>query len=470
MQQQRTDDDDGVEGGGPAAKKQKTEETKDAVDAPPPNTATYTKIRFIGYAIPTTPASMVPIGDPNGTGAVAGSYLGSECPQTDIRGRLAVLVEAVRTARARLPAQAEEEGVMNVFMAPEFYWHSPEGPYLHEGSSPVTEVLALLKDAFPKSEYPNWLFVCGTAITAKIENKEKLYGLNSTLTRNAVVESLCKQWRHSYGPLSEVILDMIFNFVKNCHAYPLLEVRNRAVIVSNLALDVPGGSTPTNAMTTEKYFCSNEDLLLYEVNGKKVVTEQMVTYRPLDLTAGDVKKTPLDNHAIFRFNHGNGTHVLDAAVEICLDHRDVRLRRNLDNHPFHLQLIPSCGIQIKENGCAVEAGGLVFNVDGQYALGQGGKGAQKGALNNVACLYADYVDAGDATYGAHTQLARVKTRAVGAHVNHKGSKNATFHDDLDPVILTVVPVVPVKGLHTYFAGGPGELHIYGLTDPLPLYV
>ena len=389
-----------MEAGEPEAKKQKTEETKNAVDA---YTKAYTKVRFIGIAIPTTPASIVPIGDPNGTGAVAGSYLGSECLQADIKGRLAVLAEAVRTARERLPEQ-EEEGVMNVFMAPEFFWHSPEGPYLHHSTSPVSEMLKALTDAFPKSEYPNWLFVCGTAITAKIDNKEKLYGLSSTLTRNAVVESLCKQWRHSYGPLSEVILDMITNFIKNCHAYPLLEVRNRALIVSNLALDVPGSTaSTTNCMTTEKYYCSNEDFLLYEVNGKNVVTEQMCTYRPIDLTAGDVKKTPLDNYAIFRINHGNGNQVLDAAVEICLDHRDVRLRRNLGKHPFHLQLIPSCGMQIKENGCAVEEGGLVFNVDGQYAFGQGAKSAQKGTLNRVDCLFAEYVDADDANYGAHSQ-------------------------------------------------------------------
>jgi len=64
----------------------------------------------------------------------------------------------------------------------------------------------------------------------------------------------------------------------------------------------------------------------------------------------------------------------------------------------------------------------------------------------------------------------VKKRAVGVHVNHKGSKNATFHDDLDLALLTVVPVLPIKGLHTYFAGGPGELHIYGIADPLPLHL
>lgn len=35
----------------------------------PPITAThYRRIRFIGYCIPTTPANIVPVGDPNGQG------------------------------------------------------------------------------------------------------------------------------------------------------------------------------------------------------------------------------------------------------------------------------------------------------------------------------------------------------------------------------------------------------------------
>lgn len=36
---------------------------------------TYSKLRFIGYAIPTTQAKLVSIGNPNGPGAVAGTYL-----------------------------------------------------------------------------------------------------------------------------------------------------------------------------------------------------------------------------------------------------------------------------------------------------------------------------------------------------------------------------------------------------------
>ncbi len=165
-------------------------------------------------------------------------------------------------------------------------------------------------------------------------------------------------------------------------------------------------------------------------------------------------------------------------MEICLDHRDVRLRRNLDHNPFpdrareslHLQLIPSCGMQVKANGVAVDEGGWVFNVDGQYCLGgqshHGRPEPQAGVLNGVACVYTNHASGTAEGYAAHTQLARVAVRAVGNHAHARGSKDAAFEPDfLDPAAVRVVPVEAVKGLGALFAGGPGVLHVYG---PLPL--
>ena len=34
-------------------------------------------------------------------------------------------------------------------------------------------------------------------------------------------------WRESDGPSALVIFDSLINFIKNCHAYPAVEVRNR---------------------------------------------------------------------------------------------------------------------------------------------------------------------------------------------------------------------------------------------------
>lgn len=153
---------------------------------------------------------------------VGGTYLGHEDLATDIRARVGVLKAAAAAAQAALKETKEEEGeepkdVLTVFMAPEFFWHGDEGPYLHARGDPdpADAILQALQEAFfgegggegegdgGVAAYRDWLIVGGTAITARVEDRAKLYGLNSTMTRNAVVGALAEQWRNSYGPLSE---------------------------------------------------------------------------------------------------------------------------------------------------------------------------------------------------------------------------------------------------------------------------
>lgn len=435
-------------------------------------TTDYSTIRFIGYAIPTTPANLVPIGDPNGPGAVAGTYLALADLASDIATRVAVLKNAVDTAKSALPSGEDPKQVINLFMAPEFFFHGVQGPYVYEpgGQDPVELVLAALIAAFPAADYPNWTFVFGSAITTKTGSIERVLASSSATVRNAVVDALAKQWQRAYGPLSDVIFDMLVNFIKNCHSYPNVEVRNRALIVSNIALDTPRAALATNNMTTEKYFVSNEDFLLYEVDGRPdVVTEQMTAYPLIDLSCGDLKQTAYDVHAIFRQDYGtdNFPNYMDFGIEICLDHSDVRLRRNIDNEPFprptdavHIQLIPSCGMQISVPSVAADADGFVFNCDGQYALSVPGGTDQY--------IYANYVDPSNSAYAGHTQLARVKSPASGGDPNGPTATNATFQV-LSPGAITVLPVSAVAGLEQCFAGGPGQVHIYGLQTPYTLY-
>ncbi len=445
-------------------------------------TNNYSTIRFIGYTIPTTPADMVAIGNPNGPGAVAGTYLGNEDFSTDITARISVLKNAVDTAKSQLPLNEDPSSVINLFMAPEFFFHGTQGPYIYDTHSndPVEAILKELTSTFPASEYPNWTFVFGSAITARVDNIQHIYASNYVTTRNAVVEALSKQWLKAFGPLNGVIFDMLVNFIKNCHSYPSLEVRNRALIISNIPLDTPYTALNTDNMTTEKYFVSNEDFLLYEVSGNPaVVTEQMTAYPFIDLSDGDLKKTAHDKHAVFRQNYGSGNfpNYMDFGIEICLDHSDVRLRRNIDNEPFplptdavHIHLIPSCGMQISQPSVAADANGFVFNCDGQYALDTSVSQPQQGKLNNVQCIYANYFLNNDPTnvYAAHSQLARVQTPAQGDDPNRHSSKNAGFQT-LDASDITVVPVTAVSLLNQYFAGGSGQVHIYGLNAPYTLY-
>jgi hypothetical protein len=442
----------------------------------------YNKIRFIGYAIPTTPANLVSIGDPNGPGAVAGTYLGNDDFQVDFKQRINIMQNAVALAKSKLPV---EEGVINVFVAPEFYFHGTMGPYIYQDSTddPVAQIKQELATTFNSDEYPNWTFFFGSVISSQLQNPDIVLSSNSATTRNSIVHNLSEQWIKSYGPLKDVVFDMLVNFIKVCHSYPNCEVRNRDIIVSNIPIRTPEIDVPTNLMTTEKYFVSNEDFVLYEPSGKPVITEQMTAYPPIDLSGGDAKQSAFDKYAIFRQNCINPanpikTTVMDYGVEICLDHSDTRLRRNIDNEPaviggIHVQVIPSCGMQIIRTSVATDDNGFVFNCDGQYTIGSNDKG--KDIINDVNCLYANYTDPTnphpnvhpEVLYKAHSQLARVDKQAQGGDPNVWKSW-ATFQE-LDENDITVINVNAPSFLNQYFAGGAGQVHIYGLKNPYTLY-
>jgi len=441
----------------------------------------YDRVRFIGYAVPTTPADMIPVGDPNGTGAIAGTYRAAEDFAADIATRAAALKVAVDTAKAVLPG--DEPGVLNVFVAPEFFWHGTMGPYPHKPDEPDpgAEILDLLERTFPAAEYPDFLLVLGTVVSAEVADVDTMLSTTSARARNDIVRTLGESWNAADGPLADVIFDTLVNFVKNCHAYPLMMVRNRALIISTTEVTGVQGEFTATALTTEKYFDSNEDFLLWDVTGRPVITEQMTAYAMIDISAGDLKRSPRDPYAIFRLPEGEapgGDRVrpLDIAVEVCLDHAADRIRKSIPHNRWpepdggiDLHLLPSCGMQVHHHSVGARGGGWVFNCDGQYALGHGADAGdpQRGILDRVPSAYADYVDPADPVYGAHTQLARVRTSAVGSARNGTDALDATF-DPVPDVDVRVIAVEPSDGFAACFAGGPGAVHIYGLETPLPL--
>ena len=244
----------------------------------------YSAVRFIGYALPTTPASMVDVGDPNGAGSLAGTYPAHPATEADIAGRVEVMLNAVRTAQASLPA--DETDVLNVFVAPEFAWHSQQGPYLYrpEDSDPIDAALTQLAAAVPADEFPNWLFVFGSAISSCVADPQEIFARNTTKVRNKIVRDLSEAHLQAYGNIAFETLAMLDDFLQWCHAYPVVEIRNRALIVSNIPLDSPVASLGARTATTEKYFDSAEDFLLWDVTERDdVVTEQMTAYPHIDL-------------------------------------------------------------------------------------------------------------------------------------------------------------------------------------------
>jgi hypothetical protein len=434
----------------------------------------YAKVRFIGYAIPTAPAMIVPLGDPDRGSAMGGTYLGLADTVADVAGRLGVLRAAVHAARDALPA--DESDVLNVFVAPEFFWHGPQGPYLHatDAPDPIDHILERAAETFPAVEYPDWVFVLGTAVTAAADDPREVFSRPTTRIRNGVVADLAHRYRQAAADDAAKVFDMIDDYLQWGHAHPVVQVRNRALIVSAVPLGSAGSDFVAHAAATDKVFDSAEDLVLWDATGREdVVTEQMSAHPYVDLSAGDLKRDPFDAHAIVRLGTDVGA-ATDIAVEICLDHADARLRGAMSrtrwprgDEGIDLQIVPSCGATLSRPAVAAVAGGYAFNVDGQLAVGDAITPTGAGSVYGVRSAYGNYIDPANPRYRAHTQLAGVVAQAVGDDARSPSSSDAELArlgDDL----VTVVPIVPPKTLDTFFAGGPGALHIYGLEAPLPL--
>ena len=453
----------------------------------------FAQVRFIGYAIPTAPAMIVPLGNPDRGSAMGGTYLGLSDTAADVGGRLSVMREAVHAARDALPAG--ESDVLNVFVAPEFFWHGPEGPYLHATGAPdpVDHILDRLAAEFPPGEYPNWVFVFGTAVTAAADDPREVFSRPTTRVRNGVVADLAHRYRQAAADDAAKVFEMIDDYLQWGHAHPVVQVRNRALILSAAPLGSAGASFTAHAATTDKVFDSAEDLVLWDVMGREdVVTEQMTAHPYVDLSAGDLKRDPFDAHAIVRLGTTGGSGAdtavdlagtarevaVDIAVEICLDHDDARLRSAMSrtrwprrdgivDDGIDIQIVPSCGATLSLGSIASVAGGFAFNVDGQLAAGDSIMPTGSGSVFGVRSAYGNYIDPANPRYRAHTQLAGVLAAAVGDDARSPSSSDAQlarFADDL----VTVVPVAAPPTLDTFFAGGPGALHIYGLSAPLPL--
>jgi hypothetical protein len=250
------------------------------------------------------------------------------------------------------------------------------------------------------------------------------------------------------------------------------------VVINNINADA-------EALSTEKRFISNEDLVLYTSDSSPAITEQMSAYPKIDLSNRDVKESKNDPFSIFNCQYRSSSQddrgITNVGIEICLDHSDNRLRKQLNANnaalraegleSVHLQIIPSCGMQIVAGAVVANANGLIFNCDGE--LGISDRHGVASLLQNyngkkikIPYTSSTYPD-GLYTYQAHSQLAKVIVPAGG---DTPGTDDATFDGSLSQSVdMQSYAVTPPDGFEIYFGGGPGAIHVYGREKPIDLY-
>jgi hypothetical protein len=121
----------------------------------------YDKVQFIGFEI-RPDCTYDGASPPNPTG-----YLGLDKDADDLAERCKIMKSAIQAARTNANI-LEDEHVLKVFMAPEFFFRGSHGGYdmAEKKDDPglAPGILKLLREETDQFKYADWLFVFGTAI------------------------------------------------------------------------------------------------------------------------------------------------------------------------------------------------------------------------------------------------------------------------------------------------------------------
>jgi hypothetical protein len=328
----------------------------------------YSKVQFIAYRIYTCPAH-----NPD-------RYVGLNNEVNDLQLRCKLMKEAINAA-ANSSEIDPDPGVLKVFVAPEFYFHSMWGAYTSlkyfsgEGADrDPNSIVGCLADIVQDDRWKDWLFAFGTT----------------------VVEAAPFTLSDYYDPRPGNIIQTLWYSLKR-----FAELYGRRAVL-NVSLVQMGGfanedERTSKAVVVVKEYKSGID---YLKRSDTVVglTDERAAHFPavgpgnyeLEMNTPGMGGGGFNGGSIFMLDN------ITFGLEVCLDHAKARLRRaspQSGDFFVQVQLIPSGGITIHPQYVATLSGGLVCNVDGYYD-----------ATTTKPPPYQ---------YGFHSQAYKVKATTVG---------------------------------------------------------
>jgi hypothetical protein len=400
------------------------------------NEKNYSKVQFVGHVLCTTPALKASVEEMSDWGI----YLGYPDDSKDIEARLNIVSSVLKQVfSTRIDDSAN---TLKVFALPEFFWRGLKGAYLYPDgandvmykkiSSGLTQMLARFKTQYDLSD---WLFLFGSILTtndttqctttidptlSKVgDDFLSVYSLlSSNLGANAIGSTsrllkIIDQKQIADNPADEKLSALLADILGLSDQLAQKKVYNRCFIYY-------GGKE----YSIQKENKSKEDFILNnpstQPNTVDYYLQTMVDYPPV---AGVLN--PVDTITYSTFKCGN----LSIGVEICLDHSRKRLMGYVYEQkisPVDIQLVISCGMQLKKDSIAAKEGGILFNCDGEYVL-------PNDAQNGDHC---------------HSQL---KTCSFSASSGPQLSDN-----------IPAAQVIPVAGTMStvLYPHGLGEIHVY----------
>jgi hypothetical protein len=405
----------------------------------------YTRVQFIGYALPTTPLMTGMVGTSPGSFA-EGRYVGMAHGNPDIDARIELTMSAVEQT-VRSGAVDGSPSTLKIFVMPEFAFRGVRGAY--DNNPPEIDAFTYFRTAIAKRvavpAYEGWLFVFGTIVEATNYVRGNDPGRDrAARIRENLAMALGDAWQYAESQndteFANFLDATLRDYTNYCRAKPIYEVSDKSYVVAGGAAD----ATYPEGLTVEKKFISNEDFVLNLIS--RGFCGDQCAYPPIKEQDGEDKETAFDDLSIFTIKG------IKFGVEVCLDHARARLRTNRlpENEVVQIHLVPSCGMQLVDASIIAGAGGLVFNCDGQYDATI--PGLQPDATTSVWTVTA--------SNRAHSQLTEVVTPAIG--------KDLTAGNAVLKKPAATVTTVPIQdpGAAAIYAYGPGEVHVYTAV-PIP---
>lgn len=355
----------------------------------------YQNIQFIGLCLSTTPGDLKSI---EGT-SDDGRYLGNPKIGNDIAARINFVANFLHAVYGEIE---KDETTLNVFVLPEFFFRGSTGAYLRPKDK--TSYQFFMERFQPlitlMQNFENCLLVAGSVLSSTIaynanENTEPgkslcmtgdsllnvYYRLHPELKEGAegsnhpsmheLLKMIDRGASEDLDKLSEEdkpFVDVLRRTLDNCDAATNIVVDNSAYVIF-------GGKNAPAPMRIPKKYKSKEDFVLNRYFTVDTTTSRTgylqsnTKYAPI--SGSEVKKSESDTGAIFYYGG------IWFGIDICLDHSRQRLADELkikSNRFVDVQIITSCGMEIKENAVTAKQGNWVFNCDGEYMLKNTDKG------------------------------------------------------------------------------------------------
>lgn len=354
----------------------------------------YKNIQFIGLCLSTTPGDLKSIEGMSDDGR----YLGDPNMDKDISTRIYILSTFIEKVYYKI----KDNSALKVFVLPEFFFRGSTGAYLCPEDKTAYEffmerfkqLITLMK------KYENCLLVAGSVLSSTIaydKNEEKEPGKSLIETGDNLLDIYYRLYpkqeegaegsnhpsmhellkmidqgtNEELDKLSEkddAFVDVLRKTLDYCDATTNLVVDNSAYVIF-------GGKNAPAPMRIPKKYKSKEDFVLNRYFTVDTTTSRTgylqsnTKYAPI--SGSEVKKSESDTGAIFYYGG------IWFGIDICLDHSRQRLADELkikSNRFVDVQIITSCGMEIKENAVTAKQGNWVFNCDGEYMLKNTDKG------------------------------------------------------------------------------------------------